>query len=78
MVRPRRAPSSRVAGSPEDSKAQLIEAARFARGLDVPTGSVEDGKVTPAIGARHPLAEAAEAIRIRSGRHSLGKVVVAF
>jgi NADPH:quinone reductase-like Zn-dependent oxidoreductase len=39
---------------------------------------VEDGKVTPAIGARHPLAEAAEAIRIRSGRHSLGKVVVAF
>ena len=37
---------------------------------------LDDGLVVPPIGARLPLAEAAEALRIMERREAIGKIVV--
>jgi len=44
--------------------------------LQVLTGLIEAGKVTPVIDRRYPLNEVPEAIRYLEGRHARGKVVI--
>jgi NADPH:quinone reductase-like Zn-dependent oxidoreductase len=40
------------------------------------TGLIEDGKVTPVIGATYPLAETAEGLRTVERGHARGKLVI--
>ena len=54
----------------------MLAAVERAQDLEVLTGLIEAGKVTPAIARTYPLAETAEAIRQWEARQVKGKVVV--